>query len=40
MCDAKKLVASTVIGSPKISESEVESYVRVTDVSDEVLRLI
>ena len=38
--DANKLVASAVISSPKLSESEIESFARMTNVSEEVLRLI
>lgn len=40
MRDANKLVASAVISSPKLSESEIESFARMTNVSEEVLRLI
>ena len=38
--DANKLVASAVISSPKLNDSEVETYARMTNVSEEVLRLI
>ena len=38
--DANKLVSSAVISSPKLNESEVEAYARMTNVSEEVLRLI
>jgi hypothetical protein len=38
--DANKMIASAVLSSPKVSEAEVESYARMTNVSDEVLRII
>ena len=38
--DSNKLVSSAVISGPKLNESEVEAYARMTNVSDEVFRLI
>lgn len=38
--DPNKLVASAVLSSPKLSESEVESIAKMASVSDEVLRII
>ena len=38
--DANKMVAVAVLSSPKLTETEVESYARMADVSDEALRLI
>ncbi|RPJ70203.1 MAG: hypothetical protein EHM24_06155 [Acidobacteria bacterium] len=38
--DANRLVSSAVLSSPKLSESEVEAIARMTNVSDEVLRII
>jgi hypothetical protein len=38
--DPNKIVALAVLGSPKISEVEVEAIAKMTNVSDEVLRLI
>lgn len=38
--DPNKIVAAAVLSSPKLSESEVESFARMTNVSEEVLRVI
>lgn len=38
--DPSKMVAVAVISSPKITESEVEAFSKMTTVSDEVLRII
>lgn len=38
--DKVRVVAIAVLSSPKLSEQEVESFVRMTDVSEEVLRVI
>lgn len=38
--DPNRLVASAVLSSPKLTESEVESIARMTNVSDEVLRIV
>ena len=38
--DANKMIAVAVLSSPKLTETEVESYARMADVSDEVLRFI
>lgn len=38
--DPNKLIAVGVLSSPKLSESEVESFARMANVSEEVLRLI
>lgn len=38
--DPNKLVSVAVLSSPKISESEVESFAKMANVSDEVLRII
>lgn len=38
--DANRLVSSAVLSSPKLNESEVEAIARMTNVSDEVLRLV
>jgi hypothetical protein len=38
--DSNRLVASAVLQSPKLSESEVEAVALMTNVSEEVLRLI
>jgi len=38
--DANKMIAATVLSSPKLSEQEVESFSRMTNVSEEVLRII
>ena len=38
--DSNKLVAAAVLSSPKLSESEVESFAKMANVSEEVLRII
>jgi hypothetical protein len=38
--DSNKLVAVSVLSSPKLNESEVESFARMGNVSEEVLRII
>ncbi len=38
--DPNRLVSSAVLSSPKLTESEVEAIARMTNVSDDVLRLI
>ena len=38
--DPNKLVSVAVLSSPKLNESEVESFARMANVSDEVLRII
>lgn len=38
--DANKVVAMAVLSSPKLTESEVESYARMATVSEDVLRVI
>jgi hypothetical protein len=38
--DPNRLVSSAVLSSPKLTESEVEAIARMTNVSDEVLRII
>jgi hypothetical protein len=38
--DSNKMVASTVLKSPKINDQEIESIANMRNVSDEVLRLI
>ena len=38
--DSNKLVSTSVLSSPKITESEIESIARMTSVSDEILRTI
>jgi hypothetical protein len=38
--DANKLVALAVLSSPKVTETEVETYARMTSVSEDVLRTI
>ena len=38
--DGNRMVAASVLSSPKLSETEVESYARMSNVSDDVLRLI
>jgi hypothetical protein len=38
--DPNKMIAAAVLSSPKLSEPEVESIARMTNVSDEVLRII
>jgi hypothetical protein len=38
--DPNKIVAAAVLSSPKLSDTEVETFARMTNVSDEVLRVI
>ncbi len=38
--DPNRLVSSAVLSSPKLTESEVEAIARMTNVSDEVLRIL
>lgn len=38
--DPNKLVSVAVLSSPKVSESEIESFARMGNVSEEVLRII
>jgi hypothetical protein len=38
--DPNRLVSSAVLSSPKLTESEVETIARMTNVSDEVLRIL
>jgi hypothetical protein len=38
--DPNKMIAASVLSSPKVSESEIESYARMANVSEEVLRII
>jgi hypothetical protein len=38
--DANRLVAAAVLSSPKLTETEVEGFARMANVSDEVLRTI
>jgi hypothetical protein len=38
--DSNKIVATAVLGSPKLTEAEVESFVKMGNVSEEVLRII
>ena len=38
--DPNKIVAVAVLSSPKVTESEVESIARMTNVSEEILRII
>src|SRR5205085_5513815 len=38
--DPNKLVSVSVLSSPKLSESEVESFSKMANVSEEVLRII
>lgn len=38
--DPNKLVATAVLSSPKVSEPEIESFAKMTTVSEEVLRII
>jgi len=38
--DPNKLVSVAVLSSPKVNESEVESFAKMANVSDEVLRII
>ena len=38
--DPNKLVSASVLSSPKLSEAEVESFAKMANVSEEVLRII
>ncbi len=38
--DPNKLVSVAVLGSPKVTESEIEAFARMMNVSDETLRII
>ena len=38
--DPNRIVATAVLGSPKLTETEVENFARMQNVSDEVLRII
>jgi hypothetical protein len=38
--DPNKLIASSVLSSPKVSQSEIASFARMANVSEEVLRII
>jgi hypothetical protein len=38
--DPNKLISATVLSSPKLTEAEVESFSRMANVSEEVLRII
>jgi hypothetical protein len=38
--DPNKMISAAVLSSPKLSESEVEGFARMTNVSEEVLRVI
>lgn len=38
--DPNKMIAASVLSSPKVSESEVETFARMANVSEEVLRII
>jgi hypothetical protein len=38
--DPNKMVAAAVLSSPKLSDTEIESFSRMTNVSEEVLRVI
>jgi hypothetical protein len=38
--DSNKLVAAAVLSSPKLSETEVEAFAKMANVSEEVLRVI
>jgi hypothetical protein len=38
--DANKMVSAAVLSSPKVTESEVESFARMTTLNEEVLRII
>jgi hypothetical protein len=38
--DPNKLVAIAVLSSPKVTDSEIEGYARMTSISEEVLRVI
>ena len=38
--DSNKLVSAAVLSSPKVNESEIETYTRMGNVSEDVLRII
>ena len=38
--DPNKIVAVAVLSSPKVSETEIEAIAKMTNVSDEILRII
>jgi hypothetical protein len=38
--DPNKMIAAAVLSSPKLTDQEVESFARMTNVSEEVLRII
>ena len=38
--DSNKMIASSVLSSPKLAEPEVESYAKMANVSEDVLRII
>jgi len=38
--DSNRLVASAVLSSPKLTESEVESFAKMANVTEEVIRVI
>jgi hypothetical protein len=38
--DPNRMIASAVLASPKLTESEVESFARMGNVSEDVLRII
>jgi hypothetical protein len=38
--DPNRMIAASVLSSPKLSESEVENFARMTNVSEDVLRVI
>jgi hypothetical protein len=38
--DPNRIVATAVLGSPKLTETEIENFSRMQNVSDEVLRII
>lgn len=38
--DANKMIAASVLSSPKVTEQEIESYARMATISEEILRMI
>ena len=38
--DPNRIIAAAVLSSPKLSDTEVESFARMTNVSEDVLRVI
>jgi hypothetical protein len=38
--DANKMISAAVLSSPRVNEQEIESYARMANVSDDVLRII